>query len=613
MKIEARTKLADRPVHWKEAYTPRTKLLKRQFGDIVGAGSYFRFEGSDTDTGDEYFVVVGPARIHSPKAEFFAGVRKLPSDFAAGGQYFPDMRRAMEYANQTWGVSVPSKIKNYGSSDLKGIKKKLDDWRDAHEGEESKAKEEEKKEASVFVKTVIATDTAPYFKVVEAMPSSLKSRTGYVWFDLDDLIRGSDPRFAEMAEANPSLEHSKNAALAERAKRRRQIGNYYGEEYVEADFYKIWLTFKPDEGTYMVMVGPYLGKKYKEQAIDKFYTGTLKLNLATQEEIDERIQSLIEEYSERFGVTLTPDDLNIEYNDKVNNAGVVTKPANKMKGEINIGKSGREKIYASRAWQENIVDFYDARGHNVAPGKGQNGRLKTAWQIEKEQWKAAAEAAYAESQESGEAFERQQPPPPKIDLTKRTYGQQIPTTVYKGEPTPGLSATETAVAYGFDSISEAIDRLNATVMPGAPVGDVPSTTTEDLRRARERETVRRETEGAQPTTDRAEIEDMEEIMSPETETPAPRPAAPSAPPSPPKTRTRKKKAPAAPPVAPLDIDFSDIEGDDIDFSDFDLTSCVRNTVDNLVRLSEQLDREKKYAQAEEVHQILRKHALGDKS
>jgi hypothetical protein len=47
-----------------------------------------------------------------------------------------------------------------------------------------------------------------------------------------------------------------------------------------------------------------------------------------------------------------------------------------------------------------------------------------------------------------------------------------------------LSITDKVEKYGFDSIQEAVDHLNSTVMQGAPVGDVPDTTTADLTAAR---------------------------------------------------------------------------------------------------------------------------------
>ena len=37
----AKTKLADRPVVWKEAYTKKTLFLKKQYHEVIGPGSYF--------------------------------------------------------------------------------------------------------------------------------------------------------------------------------------------------------------------------------------------------------------------------------------------------------------------------------------------------------------------------------------------------------------------------------------------------------------------------------------------------------------------------------------------------------------------------------------------
>ena len=133
--VESKVKLANRPIVWKEAYTKKTLFLKKQFHDIIGPGSYFRYEGHDSDTGDNYFVVVGPAKVHSPKSEYFAGVRKLPANYAAGGKYFHDMKEAAEYANETWGIPIPSSMRYYDSSDLKNIGAKVKKWKE-HQDED---------------------------------------------------------------------------------------------------------------------------------------------------------------------------------------------------------------------------------------------------------------------------------------------------------------------------------------------------------------------------------------------------------------------------------------------------------------------------------------------
>ena len=134
----ARKKLVEHNMRWKEAYTEKTAFLKEQFEDIIGPGSYFRFEGKDLDDGDEYYCIVGPAKIHAPRAKFFAGVRKLPATYSAGGKYFDSMDGAATYARETWGVQTPDALKPYTSAHLYGIAKKIDDWKSKRESQEPK-------------------------------------------------------------------------------------------------------------------------------------------------------------------------------------------------------------------------------------------------------------------------------------------------------------------------------------------------------------------------------------------------------------------------------------------------------------------------------------------
>ena len=130
--IVAKTKLADKHVKWEEAYTPKTERLKVMFEEIIGHGSYFRFEGKSPE-GDEYYCILSPAKIHNPIAKFFAGVRKLPATYAAGGKYFDSMDRAAAYAKETWGVDTPASLKPYTSKQLSGLSAKADRWRDEND------------------------------------------------------------------------------------------------------------------------------------------------------------------------------------------------------------------------------------------------------------------------------------------------------------------------------------------------------------------------------------------------------------------------------------------------------------------------------------------------
>ena len=129
MKIEAREKLATRNIKWVEAYTSKTLFLKRMYEDIIGDGCYIRYEGKDQDSDDEYYVILGPAGIHKPRAKFFAGVRKMPATYSAGGKYFDSMDGANTYAKNTWGIPDNKKVRPYTSSSLFGLKEKIDEWK----------------------------------------------------------------------------------------------------------------------------------------------------------------------------------------------------------------------------------------------------------------------------------------------------------------------------------------------------------------------------------------------------------------------------------------------------------------------------------------------------
>ena len=142
--ITAREKLVEKNIKWGETYTEKTQFLKDQFEDIVGPGSYFRFEGEDKASGDRYYCIIGPAKIHKPRAKFFAGVRKLPATFSAGGKYFDSMDGAAKYAKETWGIPIPKTLKPYTGSALYGISEKVNKWKKQKEalGEDTTDSEE---------------------------------------------------------------------------------------------------------------------------------------------------------------------------------------------------------------------------------------------------------------------------------------------------------------------------------------------------------------------------------------------------------------------------------------------------------------------------------------
>ncbi|MFA7219356.1 MAG: hypothetical protein WC119_02510 [Synergistaceae bacterium] len=140
MEKQAREKLVEKHIDWHEVYTQKTQFLKDMFEDVVGPGSYFRFEGkSDENIG--YYCIIGPAQVHQPRAKFFAGVRRLPATYSAGGKYFDSMDEAARYAEETWGVKKPDTLRPYTSAQLFGISKKVEKWHEKQENKDDKESE----------------------------------------------------------------------------------------------------------------------------------------------------------------------------------------------------------------------------------------------------------------------------------------------------------------------------------------------------------------------------------------------------------------------------------------------------------------------------------------
>lgn len=593
IEVTAKAKLSARPIVWREEYTKRALFLKRQFHEVLGPGSYFRWVGHDSESDDEYFVVVGPAKVHSPEASFFAGVRKLPADYAAGGVYFHDMKEAMEYAAVTWGVTQLPEMRYYDSSDLKGISSKVKKWKDELGEEEhgedflrkwldSVKKNEgepmtEQNDTNPVSYFYQQSDTFPYFVKI-AMPQWLRNQTGYMWWDADELASASNHEFNDASMTEPSLKAAKDFALDQRIKRRIGIARMYGQEYVEADFYKVWLVHKGDSGTYIVSVGPYTplaGNKSFDEAFDKFGAFTWKLNLATQEEIDSKVNSLIKEYAEKFNVQLTPEDINVPIEE------------NPLVGQITVNTSGRAKIYGSPEWKEQILDHY-----KVTPGRGMMTQLKKNYKEQHEKWSQELEQAYAVSAENGDTFRNMQPEPPKVDLAKRPYGQQISSAIYKKPITPEdrktMSQNEIINKFGFDSLVEAVENLTATVMPGTPISEVPNITTEDLAVARSKHT-----------------EDIEAGRETQLVLQRKSPAKPS---------VKPKDQPQEQPVSkenPVEKIVEEEPQKDFAFELPDMHDGEENFASasllNMIKMAAELDAKGFYKKSEDIHKMLRKH------
>ena len=599
MIVEAKTKLADRNVVWKEAYTPRSLFLKKQFYDIIGPGSYFRFEGRDTDSGDEYYIVVGPAKIHSPKEQFFAGVRKMPADYAAGGLYFHDMKEAMEYATNTWGVTTPRDMRYYDTSDIKGIGKKVKAWKEENseiehddnyleewyrsiksgEGEAmpTKAKEESTVAAASNTGYIyVASDSYPFFMKV-AMPERHNVGIGFMWWDIDDIFSGASNSFNEALQTEPHLSEARDMALKQRSIKKMQIARTYGPEYQDSDFYKVWLVHRADKGTYLCAVGPYVGAN--DKAIDKFGVFTWKLNVATDDQIQDKLERLIKEYATTYGVELSPADFNVP-------------PPGKMGGEITIKKDARDKVYGSPAWKTQVLDYY-----GVQPGRGDVSELREKRRAILVQQAEELRRHYAISKENGDAFKRQQIKPPDITLAKRPIGQMRYTAMYDETMTPAeensLTETQKMQKFGFDSIEEAVEYLNTQKWPGAPVGEVPNTTSADLKQAREEfEGKIARGEAVRPAKTRATS-----VPKPVTAPPAvaPAKATPTAP-------VPNEKEPINEP-APAEM----AGNDGVVWDPEESSQVIGSALVKMIKMAEELDTKGMHKEAEEIQAILRKH------
>jgi hypothetical protein len=114
--------IKDRGIRWVEQYGDKSAWLKEQFYTEIGPGSYFRWEGHDSTTGTDYYVVVSPGHSEKKGYHFFAGLRKMPADHGASGKKFHTQAEAMSYAYEKWRVPTPSEkpAKAYTTKDIVG-------------------------------------------------------------------------------------------------------------------------------------------------------------------------------------------------------------------------------------------------------------------------------------------------------------------------------------------------------------------------------------------------------------------------------------------------------------------------------------------------------------
>ena len=121
-------RIKDRMIKWEESYQKRSKKLKERFENQLGYGSYRRWEGHDSTTDGDYFIVVGPAKTKELKKRFFVGIKRYPEgekkhgeEFAPYGEYYSTLFGALSHAAEKWGVPWPKGQHNITKEDLEPV------------------------------------------------------------------------------------------------------------------------------------------------------------------------------------------------------------------------------------------------------------------------------------------------------------------------------------------------------------------------------------------------------------------------------------------------------------------------------------------------------------
>ena len=612
----SRTKLADKPIHWKETYTEDTNELRDMYEDIIGPKSYFRWEGKDADSGDEYVAIVGPASVKDPEPRFFAGVRKLPSDWPAGGEYFSEFKEALNKAYETWGVTMPADVHYYDSSDMRGIAKKVDEWKEQH-------KTENEKEAAMSEITFIRTASFPYYKKIEtgnsdeslyafAMPAHWSNRSGYKCFDVDSIDANPDYQTTLATETDQNikdaLEQAAELAKKERNRRKAYISEMYGAEYATANagMYHTWLVYKGNEGIYIYSVGPYCNTHY-DQAVNKFGIFRKKLNIVSQDTIDKKVHEMQEQYARDWGIEINPADLNTPTAGTVGDSFAVT-----------IGKSGLNKIKSSPKWQKAMsywgIDCTKSGWTKLLESKWKefndpNSPLRKDYDamVAAKLNETQLDEAYKQKVQSGEAFLEDMPPPPSPRWAKRAIGQQLFSTIYRAPETSmqvqdKSDTSEKMLKYGFDSISDAVDFLKSNDFKDLPFPQTyQDVTSAELAAAREKKLADDKAKGlATETPGLTGLTDGEK----EQVSPFPKVVAPF------KKKQKEQRPPDAvpgtedkvPAMQTVDVDLNPDE--DI----FGLSKkpdySNASAIERMVKMAEKLDAEGQYEQAKEIHRTI---------
>lgn len=628
----AKTKLAELPITWKEAYTDKTKRLKDMYGDIVGSGSYFRFEGVNRQNGDEYYIVVGPSKVKSPKPMFFSGVRKLPSDFSASGKEFSEMREAIDHAKDTWGIDIPSGISYYDAGDLKGIGAKAKEWRDAHQWEEGDQDDDkEEKEASSsdpMVVTAFVTSTPrtknewlgyinnsnadSIIKMMHIIPSEIrmdpdvikayKAKTGY-----DLAPRNANNIFDMASRSNVEYRFSMGAP----ARVGRQGYKWYDIDQAmlgnDPEFEK---DCEQWPGLSKASEKAYKQRKDRRETIASIY-GTENLNSefyhiwlsfspvygayivsvgpyfefnpVTQEKdiptdrfdaFWRRLNVFSKEFLDNKIATLI-DGYASKYGVQLTPEDYVPPVQGELMPEFKLTPAGRSKVYDA------VSKFYGITS-SKGEGKGLKEEIIKKYNEAYPKWKTELDAAYQKSKESGDAFLNSQPPPPDIKWMKpRPIGQLINSSAHASEEEGGKK--------GFGTLKEAVDFLNTKSWAGCPLLEgYTDVSGEDLAAARIKHA-------------------GEQEVSPVT----------------PKPAKKIKNTPSSEPFQPIQPSEPIPEQSEIDkaISEYKMSDeefekilaggghedSTADTLKKLVVLAENLDGMGKEAEAKEIHRILRKH------
>ena len=359
MKTEANRKLIEKNIGWKETYTDKTEFLKEQFHDTIGPGSYFRFEGKSAIDDAEYYCIVSPARIHKPIAKWFAGVRKLPATYSAGGKYFDSLGEAFAYAAETWGIPKPKTMRPYSSGHLKGLSQKVERWKEKRE--ESKKEVESfmnikkiktsqaytsdinvidrinQDISDIFVNTYQANNVGtglglfpPRTPSLETNASNNKvfnlykysmgtlswaSRTQSEFYDIKDVVSNWREIWSEHIENNPTVERTlqngiiimRKAFDSKKEDIRRQFR--FSNELINT-IYNGAVAYNPQYGLYLIAFGPYTGEK--EEAQYKFGVFTMRLGGININVMKQSLESAINEFASKHNIELSPEDFGLD-------------------------------------------------------------------------------------------------------------------------------------------------------------------------------------------------------------------------------------------------------------------------------------------------------------